>query len=143
MENFELSNEQEIITDIELLEWQDDILNSEEAREFEAKELGLDSNTDWETIANRKDEISFNKIKQALGLSLNATTEEMFKEEERQGVSALSHLVCNLDLNYDATSEEIQKAEETKRERKIKKLRLIFEHMRANKAKNIDPRNLI
>jgi hypothetical protein len=143
MENFELSNEQEIITDTELLEWQDNILSSEEAREFEAKELGLDSNTDWETIADKRDEITNNKIKRALGLSLNATTEEMFKEEERQEVSALGHLVCNLDLNYDATPEEIQKAEETKRERKIKKLRLIFEHMRANKAKNITPRNLI
>lgn len=143
MESFKLLKTQEIIGDAELLEWQDDILHSEEGREFQAKELELNPNTDWETIVKKKDEIYLNKLKKALGLDPKTTSKELFEEEEMRGVLAKGHLVGGLDLNYDATPKEIEAAEEKKRKENIEKIRLIFEHMRANRARNVTPKKFI
>jgi hypothetical protein len=147
MNEFELPSEQNInsleegfLTDAQLLEIANDIENSDEMGRHEALELGLPADTDRETIAEEKDRIYISKIATALGLDPNTPHEKVLEVEYKRGLHSLGHLIGGLGLTYDATPEEIEKAQEKRRQKRIDTLRKVVEDIRANRAKDVTPK---
>lgn len=120
----------------------DDIENSEEMREYLLRKHRLGPDATEDELYERIDAEHIAKQAVGLGLPENATHQEVMEEKKRLGVGSRGHLLA-LGLKIDATPAEIQEAEDREWANRLKVLHEVAEHMLANRARDVTPRNRI
>ncbi len=113
---------------------EDDIEGSEEMKIYEAKECGLPIDAPWDEIAEKQDQMYISKLAVSLGLSKDASHEEVMAEEARLGIPNAGYFTA-LGVSLDASKEEIEKAVNEDKLKKRVLLKKIAEEIILNREK--------